>query len=228
MAKVIGLVQAKGGVGRSTIATNLAAALAKSAPTCLIDCDLPQGTSSSWGAVRGQENRLGQLGIATATDEADLADKVRRLERRCEYIVLDGPPRISDITRSMIALSDLALIPLGASAAEIWATTDLLQIIEDLKQERGDLDARVLWTRYRWHTRAARELSESLKLAVPLPVMDTRLGFRVAYSEVLARGLGGGLLRGRVVENHRAVLRPHVVSLPVERGGVVKLPEPAE
>lgn len=189
MAKVIGLIQAKGGAGRSTIATNLAASLAAEAAVFLIECDLPQATSASWGAIRGDEKRLGKLAIATASDPVDLAEKVNRLQERCQYIVIDGPPRVAGITESILDLSSLSLIPLGASAAEIWATTDLLQTIEQIKARRSDVDARILWTRYRWQTRSARELSESLSSAVTLPVMDTRLGYRVAYSEVLARGL---------------------------------------
>jgi len=46
MPKVIGVVQIKGGAGRSTLATNLAGELGKMAKTVLIDCDMPQGTSS--------------------------------------------------------------------------------------------------------------------------------------------------------------------------------------
>jgi chromosome partitioning protein len=52
MTQIIGIIQVKGGVGRSTIATNLAAAFSVNQPTVLIDCDLPQGTSASWYAVR--------------------------------------------------------------------------------------------------------------------------------------------------------------------------------
>ena len=113
MAKVIGLIQGKGGAGRSTIATNLAASLATKALTFLIDCDLPQGTSASWGAIRRAEKRLGRLGIATASDPADLADKVSRLHERCQYIVIDGPPRVSEIAQTIVDLSGPVPHPVG-------------------------------------------------------------------------------------------------------------------
>ncbi len=54
MTKIIGLVQVKGGARRSIVSTNLAGELSKSAQTVLIDCDMPQGTSTSWFAVRQQ------------------------------------------------------------------------------------------------------------------------------------------------------------------------------
>ncbi|MCB1997034.1 MAG: ParA family protein, partial [Rhodoferax sp.] len=50
MAKILGVIQVKGGAGRSTVATNLAGELAKIGRTVLIDCDMPQGTSASWYA----------------------------------------------------------------------------------------------------------------------------------------------------------------------------------
>jgi chromosome partitioning protein len=54
MAKIIGVIQVKGGAGRSTVSTNLAGELSKQGKTVLIDCDMPQGTSASWYAVRHQ------------------------------------------------------------------------------------------------------------------------------------------------------------------------------
>ncbi|MEL0036879.1 MAG: ParA family protein, partial [Gammaproteobacteria bacterium] len=46
--KIISLVQLKGGVGRSTVATNLAGTLAENARVALLDCDSPQFTCSHW------------------------------------------------------------------------------------------------------------------------------------------------------------------------------------
>ena len=51
-AKTIGIIQVKGGAGRSTVSTNLAGELSKLGKTVLIDCDMPQGTSASWYSVR--------------------------------------------------------------------------------------------------------------------------------------------------------------------------------
>ena len=48
--KTIGIVQVKGGAGRSTVATTIAGELAKGATVALVDCDQPQGTSASLGS----------------------------------------------------------------------------------------------------------------------------------------------------------------------------------
>lgn len=58
MTKIIGLVQVKGGAGRSTVSPNLAGELSKLGKTALIDCGMPQGTSSSCINLRHKQNHL--------------------------------------------------------------------------------------------------------------------------------------------------------------------------
>lgn len=191
-SKIIGVVQLKGGAGRSTIATNVAAALSQRFPVTLIDCDLPQGTSASWGLIRNENGRLGNLHIASASDHQELIDKVKELDQMQAFIVIDGPPRIAEITRAILVMSDLCLLPLGASAVEIWALSDLCATIDEARKQHYHVDARIVWNRYRKQTRSAREFSDALKSEIALPQLRSHLSFRVAYSDVLARGLWTG------------------------------------
>jgi chromosome partitioning protein len=189
MAQIVGIIQVKGGVGRSTIATNLAAVFSLKKPTALIDCDLPQGTSASWYAVRKSELPPTNLTLAIARDYRELVSRAQELSREHRYIIIDAPPRIAEMTRAIIVMSSLSLVPLGASAAEIWSTADLLQTINEARQYRADIDARIVWNRYRGNTREAFEVSEAAGRELGLKELSTRLGYRVAYSEALARGL---------------------------------------
>lgn len=190
MAKIIGIVQLKGGAGRSTIATNLAATLSRKGATALIDCDMPQGTSASWYALREAEGRTEGLTLATVDNHRDLVSTIEQLDSH-DYLVLDAPPRIAEVTRAILMVADLLLIPLGPSAADIWATTDLLDTIEEAREQRPDLTTRIVWNKFRGYTRSAQELSSAVKSELKMPALKTRLGYRVAYSEVLARGLAG-------------------------------------
>jgi len=189
MTQIVGLIQVKGGVGRSTIATNLSAVFSLKKPTALIDCDLPQGTSASWYAVRKSEVPPANLTLATARDYRELINVARELSLDHRYIVIDAPPRIAEMTRAIIVMSTLCLVPLGASAAEIWSTADLLTTIDAARTFRKDIDVRIVWNRFRAHTREALDLSEAARKELGLKELATRLGYRVAYSEALARGL---------------------------------------
>ena len=187
MTKIIGLVQVKGGAGRSTVSTNLAGELSKVGKTVLIDCDMPQGTSASWYAVRQQKGRQGNLQADTATDHSELIKKVK-LHKDADYIILDGAPRIAEMTKAILILADLCLVPVGASNAEIWATSDILAIINEANAVKP-VEARMLWTRYRAHTRLAQELSGLASEELGLQALTASTGMRVAYMQALGEGL---------------------------------------
>ena len=186
-AKTIGIIQVKGGAGRSTVSTNLAGELSKLGKTVLIDCDMPQGTAASWYSVREQAGKASNLVADTATNHRELVAKVEQYQD-ADFIVLDGPPRIAELTRAILVLADLCLIPVGASAAEIWATNDLLALITAAKQVKA-INARMVWTRYRPNTKLAQALSELATKELGLAALTTTLGMRVTYMQALGEGL---------------------------------------
>lgn len=130
-----------------------------------------------------------RLKLATAADFRELVSTVNDLAGRYDYVIIDAPPRIAEMTRAIIMMSSLNLIPLGASAAEIWSFTDLIKTVEEARQFRPNLNVRVVWNRFRGHTRAAQNLSAAVRRELGLPEMRNRLGYRVAYAEALGRGL---------------------------------------
>jgi len=213
MAKIIGVVQVKGGAGRSTVATNLAAILSKKASTALVDCDMPQGTSMSWYSLRAAEGRTDGLILATAADHKEMVQQVQRLNPDRDYLVLDAPPRIAEVTRAILMVSDLVIVPMGASAAEIWATTDLLEIIEEARQQRPQLAYRILWMRYRGYTKSAKELLRAVHKEIRAPEFKTRLGYRVAYADALANGLAVDEWRDKKAKEELKALRKEVIRL---------------
>jgi chromosome partitioning protein len=161
-------------------------------PTILVDCDLPQGTSSSWYALRQADLPKKNLSIASARDHRELLKVVKDNAANSSYLVIDGPPRIAELTRAIIMVSHLCLVPLGASAAEIWSVSDLLKTVTEARAYSKTVDARIAWTRFRGQTREAQELLSGARQELGLPELDSRLGYRVAYSEALARGLSVG------------------------------------
>lgn len=217
MAYIIGVIQVKGGCGRSTLATNLAAILATEKPTLLIDCDLPQGTSSSWFAARAAEGLTGKLSLVKARNDQELVDRVKEAGDQ-EYIIIDAPPRIAEITKAILILGHLNIVPLGASVAEIWATTDLLNTIEAARHHKPALDVRVVWNRFRAQTRSARELSEAVERELKITEMKTRLGYRVAFADCLGRGLSVQEWSDKAAREEMTALATEIKTILKKRG----------
>ena len=189
MTRIVGIIQTKGGAGRSTFATNLAAHFSRQERTTLIDCDLPQGTSSSWYALRQEKLPSNNLLLSKVHDHRELIQKAKEHAAVSRYLIIDGPPRLAEMTRAIMILSNLCLIPIGASAAEIWSTSDLLQTLAEARSYKPEVDARLVWTRFRMQTREAQEVRSAVQRELKLDELQARLGYRVAFSEALARGL---------------------------------------
>jgi chromosome partitioning protein len=187
-------------------------------PTALIDCDLPQGTSASWFAVRKLEQRsVGNLTLATARDYRELVVRARELATEHSYLIIDAPPRLAEMTRAIVIMSTLSLVPLGASAAEIWSTADLLTTIGAARHYRSDIDARIVWNRFRGYTREALEISDAARQELGLGELMTRLGYRVAYSEALARGLSADEWQDRSAQGEILALAAEVLGILKEK-----------
>ena len=187
MTKIIGVIQLKGGAGKSTVATNLAATFAEKGKTLLVDCDPPQFTSECWFIEREKQELQGDLTLVRAEGETSLASILRTAD--AEYIVLDGPPRITKTTKQILAISDVVLVPVSTAGADVWATFDTEDVIKEEIAERKNLKVRLLMNRYRDYVSSAKAIKGEVKKEFDVGVMTSTLGYREAYAQALAKGL---------------------------------------
>lgn len=221
--KTITVLNLKGGVGRSTVATNLAGTLvrgstsaSKRSTAVLIDADLPQGTARSWWALRAEAGKAEGLDLAEANTAEDLiAEVTQAQERGVDWCVIDTPPRLASLARASLLLSDLVLIPVAASAGEVWACSDVVALINEASQV-NKIDARLVWNRHRKNTKIAQEISEEAEKILGLAVMKSSLGLRVSYVEAMGLGM--------TVEEMKSdqVARSEVLSLVEELKQILK------
>jgi len=85
----IALVGNKGGAGKTTLAVNLASALAKTGSTLICDSD-PQGSSLQWRLIC--ENEQAPQVIDTAWD---LRQQLEQVGQRHEHVLIDCPPSVN-------------------------------------------------------------------------------------------------------------------------------------
>ena len=139
MTKVIGVIQLKGGAGKSTVATNLAGMLNEKGSTLLIDSDEPQYSAEGWYLLREEAGRTDGLKFSyllmTKRYPAHSGQTVT-----LTYIVIDGPPRVERTTKLILAVSDLVIIPLPASMADMWAAYDLEEFVNQELKSRKSLN----------------------------------------------------------------------------------------
>ena len=187
--RVISFLQMKGGAGKSTLCANIGAALSQDSKVLLLDTDHPQSSLAGWFEVRSEHYSSDEnLQLAEAKTLAQLQKQIRDNLSDFDYILVDGHPRITNLTRAALMLSDLAVIPLSPSPVEVWATREMASAVEQAQQVNNNLLARICWNRYRSRTGSADEVIKQARRELKIPDLKTRLGFRVAYLDSFSEG----------------------------------------
>ena len=187
---VVAIVAQKGGVGKTTLASNLAWSLAQTGSVLLLDAD-PQGSARDWGhfATTGPEN-LSVQGVS----RDPLVDQVRRLSDRYDWIILDGPPGISNVSADAVRVADVVLIPAKPAAFDVWAATDIVAAVKARQQSTNGVPrAAFVITMAKPRTRLSQQINTALA-ELGLPVLQARTTDRVAYTQ--AGNDGSSVLTG--------------------------------
>jgi len=183
---IAALLNQKGGVGKTTLALHLAGAWAGQGRRVLVvDAD-PQGSALDWSEQRGREGlpRLfGVLGLARETLHRELPE----IARDADHVVVDGPPRVTGISRSALLAADLVLVPATPSPFDGWASGEMLRLLDEARIFRPALIARFVLNRCAARTVIARETAEALADQQPR-VLSSRIGQRVAFADAARSG----------------------------------------
>ena len=180
---IIGVLNQKGGVGKTTLSVNLAACLARiGARVLLIDAD-PQGSALDWAAARQCDPLFSVVGFPRAT----IHKEIPQLGQGYDHIIIDGPPRVTDLARSAIMASDLVVIPVQPSPYDIWAAEEVVKLITEARVYKENIKSVFLVNRKITNTAIGRDVREALA-AYPIHVLNASVAQRVVFAEAAAQG----------------------------------------
>jgi chromosome partitioning protein len=185
MALIITLAHQKGGVGKSTLATNLRGYFAGGGyKAALVDID-PQGSVSKLvRTFASQEGREPEHIIERGSFK-DYGELLKLLEAY-DIAIIDTPPYLSKELEDVFEITNMVLVPCKASPLDFLAIGDTLDLIREAKLKRKELIAAVVMTMTITGTDFTSSIRKELEKS-EFPVLKTEIGNRVAYMRSLLR-----------------------------------------
>lgn len=180
---VYALLNQKGGCGKTTVAIHLADALARrGARVLLVDAD-PQASASKWADLRRDADGFGVVALARPTLHRELPG----LASTYDHVVVDGPPRVHDVARSIVLAAGVLVIPVQPSPTDVWATGETVDLVNDGRVYNEALRTVLVVNRRVVNTAIARDVRRALS-SLGFPVLAADLAQRVVFAEALASG----------------------------------------
>jgi chromosome partitioning protein len=197
---IVAFAGQKGGSGKSTVAENIAVALAlQGADVVMVDCDVDQRTASKWVSRRNEslENgkKLKQIHITLQTD--NIKQGVLDAAKRYDAVVMDVAGRDGRALRTALIVADVIYIPIRPSQNDLETLDHVYEILSDTEDLNPKRTVKTLLTMCPTHaliserTDAEEFLVNFKKL---MPLSDASISDRKAYRD--ASLAGEGVLEG--------------------------------
>jgi chromosome partitioning protein len=139
---IIAVGNVKGGVGKTTLAVNLAIAFARSSrgDVLLIDGD-EQGTATAFTELRTTAKPADTGYTAVALRGANIRSRVRQLTPKYSNIVIDVGGRDTGSLRAALTVADVVLIPVKPRSFDLWGVDQTAELVKEARELNDNLRA---------------------------------------------------------------------------------------
>jgi chromosome partitioning protein len=188
MGQVVSVIARKGGVGKTTLAANLAAVIAADGTKlCLLDLD-PQGSLTLWASV-GSGFLSSRVTKVEPGGQEKLRSAISTARGKCDLLIVDTPPGFTEPALYAAEASDLVLLPCGASPLDLAASRDAISFCRQVQRLRaaGRPAIALVPSRYLQNTGLGRDLAGSLAQLGERTLPG--IAHRIAFAEAAISGL---------------------------------------
>ncbi len=188
---IITVGNTKGGVGKTTIAVNIAIARAIiGKDVWLIDGDR-QHTAQTAISIRSESGVEPGISCASYPDGNTLRAQVKQQVGKFDDIIIDAGGRDSTALRAALVLSDIILVPFQPRSYDVWALEDIASLIDEARSVRDGLKAYAVLNCADPGTKSTDNEEAAAAVAdVPqFEYLPTPLRRRKAYSNAAGQGL---------------------------------------
>jgi len=185
MGKIIAFANQKGGSGKTTVSANIAVLWANSGyKVAIIDADAQQSLTY-WFEARKKYYGENFVGIDILSFEIrKLNESLKKIKKKYDFIIIDGPPSITFETVQIIKSSDLIYVPVQPSPLDLMATIPFLNLV---KQERKK--STVILNRVMPRANLTDAMIIRLKYA-GAKIARSKISAKIIYAETFTVGRG--------------------------------------
>ncbi|MBE9082846.1 ParA family protein [Tolypothrix sp. LEGE 11397] len=182
-AKIIAIVNQKGGSGKTTTTMQLAGAIARRGNKVLVvDAD-PQGTATRWAASADDVTPFPASVVGLSAASAKVHREVKKFIDDYDFIFIDCPPAAdSPVPQSALLIADVALVPIIPSPLDMWAAVGIKQVIQNVGDFNDTLQARLVLNQCQPKTTLAQECLQVLP-EFEIPLAKTQIQHRQVYRQ---------------------------------------------
>ena len=175
MTKIITVANQKGGVGKSTLALNLAYTFQNGLQVGLLDSDLQGSLYGLYAMIEG-------IQLIPATKNLTLLRETAN-----DLIIVDTPPYLTNQLEELFSISDYILVPTKVGFFDVMAIRSTIALIEKAQVKNNQVKTGIVLTMVKNRTSLNSEIKSMLN-SIGKPVLNTMVSDRVSYTRSALTG----------------------------------------